>query len=530
MQNMLRFLILISGLAACCYADNSNQSIYTLGGTYDSSSAHPTNIASCLKWGNDWLANTIINNPRASLNFNQVQNSEAVQNALGVDMNSQIDVGAFTVNIPYHYAKTVIDDSYTLNLSYVYKYAGTAGAKSSTQQQGEEVLENWAQEKLHSSPTEFRKMCGDGFVAEMDAGISIVFNVALKFQSSVEKDYFDSKFRSTKGLQNILNEIKTTVPNIHFIMEATGVQVGGKPEKFNQLFINNHGTISPEGYGILSCSNANCADMINQVIDYVQTTSDQLNNLSDYFYSNPTIGKWKTIGIDPGHTEVDENAFSAMRQITKQYYEDEDLLRFINYYTNMLSAKNLLLTSMADNLNLLKQTYSNILTEVYKNPAMQVSDCFNGYISTTCISIRDNVIAKRNALLNNEYLNALLDYLVNHQYMTKLMIDNRNTTNCLFSPISPAGVDLYMLNCDGQIAGTLNSSDGIKINIYKANFTISSFSYKYLKDNVGSTFSYSFPQPFLPHTNFPDSYNSTANINSSYGYLSREINFTKTNI
>jgi len=181
----------------------NTQNIYSIGGTYDSMSDHPTEVHSCLKGGDD-INNVKIHSPNASLNFTQEQNLQSVQKALSVSFSLKLGWGPFTIHKSYSYARTSRDDAYSMNLNYIYQLAGTADFKDNLLQQGESALTDTARNELHYSALGFRQMCGDKFVSEATAGSSVLIRLKLQFHSATEKRSFTNDFTQIGGLSNIL--------------------------------------------------------------------------------------------------------------------------------------------------------------------------------------------------------------------------------------------------------------------------------------------------------------------------------------
>src|SRR3990167_5490333 len=89
--------------------DNSNSPIFTVGGTYDSMSMHPTYTKTCLNVGNN-DAYLTIDNPQATLDFSSETNSTTVQNALGMEYTATLGWGPFAITKSYEYARSSQDD------------------------------------------------------------------------------------------------------------------------------------------------------------------------------------------------------------------------------------------------------------------------------------------------------------------------------------------------------------------------------------------------------------------------------------
>ncbi len=87
------------------YVNQLSNSLFVVGGTYDSMSQHPTSLKTCLKVADD-PQNIIILNPHSSINFTQNQSLQSVQRALGINFSEEINAGPFEQRIEYNYGKS----------------------------------------------------------------------------------------------------------------------------------------------------------------------------------------------------------------------------------------------------------------------------------------------------------------------------------------------------------------------------------------------------------------------------------------
>lgn len=497
-------LFIIYFLHITCIAENrknlyNSDTLYNVGGTYDSMSNYKTKAFSCLK-ATDTINNIVIDNQSAIINFTQEQDLHSVQNALGIDLNSQIDIGFSKLSIKYHYGKSTKEDEYTLNINYIYKFSGVARFKDGILIQGKDSLSSNAQKLLDNSPESFRDYCGDSYIAELDAGVSVLMRLSLKFDSLVEKNYYTETFNKIGGLSGIISRIKEN-SNVHFNLTVSGLQLGGKNEIFNNLFLKYHGAINKDGYPTLSCGSENnvetsCVNLISEVINYAKTVHYQLESINDYNMINPVTVKWKQIGIDPKFSEINPEILKAMSQILKQYHDDEKEVQFLTDYKNMLNNKHLLSQNFKDILDRIISKYNNVF-DIYHNPNNNLIDCFNGYITNKCLDIRTKVLDLRRIAIDNDSNNKILKYLTNNIYLVNFYIDNElnKTAICLFSPISEEEEHLFMINCNGQVTGYLDDN-GIKLYNYQNHLRIESFRYNYNQNK----YIYYFNKPLYPYT------------------------------
>lgn len=497
--------------------------IYAIGGTYDSMSNHPTNTPSCLQASTD-ANNIIIHSPQAALDFSQEQTLHSVQKALGVDFSLTAGWGPFTIHKSYSYAKTSRDDSYSLNLNYMYRLSGSADFKDAISQQGESALTSEARNRLHYSALAFRQMCGDGFISEAIAGSSVLIRLKLQFDSSTEKKSFTSNFTQIGGLNNILDNIRNNSKQIHYSLSAQGIQVGGNPNLLDQLFIHNGGYINSDGYPTLDCGSSTsitsaCVNIINQVLDYVRGLQTQFTSVDSYYISQPTVSSWAQAGIRAGSVNPSPDIESAMYQLTNLYHNDEADNLFIQNYQIMLKNKNILSTQMETDLTQLSNNY-NALLNIYHNPEYRIMDCYNGFVSDDCLEVRDKIVATRQNILNTPYLNNLLIYLKSHQYLLRLWITPTLQSDCELVPITNDNYNLYAVNCDGQISGSDSINEGISIThgLMGEDLRITNLHFSYLNDNTQHNISYFFQNPLVPDNDYEGVFFGIGNINIDNQY------------
>lgn len=491
---------------------NSSQSLYHLGGTYDTMSNHPTSAISCLNIANDPNKITI-RNPHASLDFTQEQSLQQVLRASGIDFHLHIDLGITSFDTAYKYAKSSQSDSYNLNINYIYQYSGIATFKENSLSTGEVELTPEAREMLQKSPQTFRQMCGDNFIGQADAGASVLINLKLHFDSLVDKNYYDDNLRKIGGLQNVLEIIHNNPGGVHYSLTASGLQVGGNPELLNQLFVKYGGFVNADGYPELNCgnnieTNSNCAELVNQVISYATSLKDQLKTPANYYFTNPILSNWPSIGIYPGSVAIDPKITQAMQDLNKHYQTDYADNEFINNYYNMLSSKGMLSEDLRASLSQLITKYKNVIL-LYKNPDYHITDCFNGFVSLSCVNIHDNFLQARTAILNDSSLNQLLNYIKSNQYHANLFIDQALKTHslCLLSPISNEQNAAFMVNCNGQVSrGTPEAQILLQKTNDAQNLQISNLVYEYKNGDSLTHFSYLFTQPLTQDSFYDDVY------------------------
>lgn len=522
-----------TGIDVVSSAVVTNNSLYSLGGTYDTMSNHATNTETCLNAASN-ESNFMIRNPHATLDFTQNQSLQQVMSALGVDFSMHISLGVSSVNVAYHYAKTSQNNAYTLNLNYIYDYSGTKVFKDGAIHDGESALTLLAKSQVNHSPEEFRKICGDEFVNELNAGASVLMRLSLRFDSAVEKNYFTENMDKVGGLQNILDTIRSNPRSIRYTLTASGLQVGGNPDGLNNLFIKNGGKVNADGYAELQCGSSSsisplCVNLVNSVIDYAVDLKSQLNDPKDYYLTNPVLAKWSSIGIFPGDVNLDPNILNAMQGLNKLYLQDSNDYDFMNNYSQMLSNKGVLSSEMSQKLLLLQNKYKQLMN-LYDDPSYHLADCFNGFVSTNCINIHDNFVAARERILNNPEQMQFLSYLKQNQYNVELFTrpDVNATSICEILPISSSNDSgQFMINCDGQVStGASNTPIIIKRINGQKNISISNFVYKYqpFGSSVITDFKYEFNQSLDMDSFYENMYAGDARVTIHNSTIDKQFN------
>ncbi|HMT02505.1 MAG TPA: hypothetical protein PKD00_04235 [Burkholderiales bacterium] len=491
--NLYKFIILLFIIVSV------KASPLIIGGTFDTMSFNSTPTNTCLLAAKDFKNIDFIN-PAGYVSFDDPFAEIRIRNVLATEYGGPINYGAFEI-AAHSYAKSSFDDPYTMNFHYIYTYSRTAVFKNGSIG-GIKSLTPEALKLVTDYPIKFRQMCGDKFIEQIDAGFSVLFRIGLKFDSPIEKDYYNQGFNRMGGLTNIIDRIRKNPYGVNYKLTISAMQAGGDFSKLKQLFLQHNGYISEDGYPELKCksatddkSDSECVSMINEIISYANNVYSQLQGPKDYFYWNPVTSSWYSIGIPVEKVEPDEAVLKAMEELTKQYNQDENDSFYVDNYERMLASKGLLSDKMKQDLTNLSNSYHNLL-KLYKDPMSNIFDCYSGFVSKSCLTIKDSIFAKREYILSDNRLNQLLIYLRNNQFVADFLVndDLREHKTCLLSPITDADNLLYMINCNGQASGSFVNDDSIKI-IKNTNntITIKSMVYNYKPYK----FNYKFDQPLI---------------------------------
>jgi hypothetical protein len=315
-----------------------------------------------------------------------------------------------------------------------------------------------------NSPTKFRTMCGNEFVEQINAGATLGVRLTLSFNSHTDQERFSSDMKADLGLANISAAIQQAAANsnVHVTMTLSALQLGGQPEKLNDLFGKPD---SSGNYPFLQCetsgqqgSNA-CNLMISNIIAYAQTMQNQLTNtdgslnLERLYYSNPTLTPYANLGITmQGAPDPSPEILQAMQQLTAQYDKAVYDYNFASHYLNVLSGK--LDSPTKRDLADAAQRLHNQIANVYLQSAYNLVDCYRGYVSTQCLTIRDNVQkGVANYALQGQEAD-LIDYLETNSYSAAILnyYGGVNPTekdyripdyDCIFAPVSNPNIAHY---------------------------------------------------------------------------------------
>lgn len=453
----------------------SNLLMQRLGSGYDTSSNSVTSSQSCLI--NATPENIDILNPSGSLRFEEQQGLSGLENDLGVNVSGEYGAGRFSASLAADFANASKNNAYTTNIIYLYKYATTAKFKPNALGQGLSSLTPTAAILAQDAPAEFRAMCGDTYIAQMDAGSVLAVRLQLSFNSHQDQEKLDVSAMAKFGLGSIATKIQqaATSQNVHVSFSLSALQLGGQPEKLNELFGNQ----GPSGnYPFLDCGSVNgsneaaCNQMMNSIVTYAQTMETQLHNSNGelnndrLYYTNPVTSPYYIESAEEPSPEI----FAAMRSLTAGFDKTKEDYDFVNHYRMILADS--LDTPTTSNLLKAENKLSAQLHNVYLDEHYKVIDCYKGYVSNKCITIKQEV----DRALNEEDLKltdteaSLINYLEKNAYKADLYnyygtngsdiaSDYKiSTDDCILAPVSSPSRAKFAVNCEGQwlnLAGTL---------------------------------------------------------------------------
>ena len=443
-----------------------------MGSGYDTSTDTATSNQSCLAAAGI-ESSVYIENPSAMLTFGTTQSFAQLETSLGVDVSGDMGGGVFSGSLAAQYAENSQDTEYALNIIYLYQYAGTANFKQGILGQGKSALTPVAASyAFGGNPVDFRRMCGNNFVAQMDAGVVLGVTLNLSFDSAYEKNQFMANLNGNVGLINAMTAIKTaeqaTNANVSFSINA--IQLGGEPQQLNNVF----GKESSDGnYPFLDCGNINngpslqaCNATIDNVVNYATTLESQIQNkdgsinMYNLYYTQPVLAKYNTLGIYANAPDPSPAILKAMRDLSKTYSQVTSENTFVNHYASTLYSQLSVGTvaALSDSSNKLNNQLNNVLL----NSAYQAVDCYKGNVSIHCVQIYNNIESGIAAYQLSNTEQTELNYLETSSYLGSLYVNSSLLAQCVLAPISDPDTNFYAINCNDSWL-PITSSAGLTI-------------------------------------------------------------------
>lgn len=435
---------------------------------FDTSSYTSVSDQSCLMAAENPI-NIQISNPSGYLHYGDRVPLNNLENILGISINGSMSGGVFSNSTNAMYLKNAQEDSYTLKFNYVYQYAGIASFESGAIGTGISALTPKASALASgTNPVAFRKMCGDSFIYQMNAGAFLGLTVSLKFNSNLDKEHFNAFLsQNSTGLSNIINAIQSAESTTHTSVQMNlgALQLGGEPEKLNSAF-------NP-----YDCSDINskiCQKMITNVIAYASTLSSQVSHADGSIrrdkvaYMNPLIEKYSAISINVNAPDPSAQVMTAAQKIVKMYNDARYNFEFAEQYSNLLA--NYLTPGSLGALADAENHYQQQFNDIYSSQQYDILRCFRGYMSNDCVQVKNNI---ESALATSPYNlpsydTELLNYLENSSYDSHIYGYNGNGSDkssdyilqeCIFYPVSSSFNAQYVLYCGENNFLPITSSD-----------------------------------------------------------------------
>lgn len=422
---------------------------------FDTSSETSVSDQSCLIAAEN-PTNIQISTPSGYLHYGDSVPLNNLENILGILINGSMSGGVFSNSTNAMYLKNAQEDPYTLKLNYGYQYAGIASFESGAIGTGLSALIPAASALASgTNPVVFRKMCGDSFISQMDAGVFLGLTVSLKFNSNLDKEHFRAALGVNTGFSSIINSIIAAESSTHTSvqMNLRALQLGGDPEKLNSAF-------NP-----YDCSDLNskvCEQMVSNVMIYANSLQAQVTNSNGNIrrdkaaYMSPLIEKYSTININVNAPDPSPEVLAAAQKMVKMYNDARYNFRFTQQYSNLLA--NYLTPGSLGTLADAENHYQQQFNDIYSGQQYDILKCFRGYISNDCVQVKNQI---ESALATSPYNlpsydTELLNYLESSTYEGNIYgysgkdgdkISDYMLQQCIFYPVSSSLNAQYVLYC-----------------------------------------------------------------------------------
>lgn len=439
------------------------------GSGYDTSTHTVVSDQSCLVAANN-PNNIYIANPSGYLHVGDNISMSDMQDLLGVRVSGSMNGGVFAGSMRASFLQSSENNPYTLNFTYVYQYAGVATFKPGTLGQGSAALTPVAESfAFGGDPLRFRKMCGNEFISQMNAGTTLLVTVSLDFDSYQDKHAFSLALNGrVPGIGSVTSKINDAAvsSNTSAKMSISAIQLGGDPQDLNNIF----GPANNGIYPYLKCGSVNsvnphpkaCTQMMKYIIGYGQSIESQVSNpdgsinMEKMYYTDALRAKYSTLGIMANAPDPSPQVLAAAQNILSLYSTTQSNDQFVNHYINTVG--NFLTVGSAGTIQDAKYHLDQQIQNIFLNPAYNVMDCYRGYISNSCPQIEANVesaLAQSPYVLPQEDI-TLMNYFENYIYRGELLeysgTGSDNAGNyyygpCMLYPVSTPFNAQYVLSC-----------------------------------------------------------------------------------
>ena len=443
-------------------ASQMGQGLYITqpGAAYDTSTSTVVSDQSCLIAAR-MPNNVTVTTPETRYSLANI-NLNRLEGILNTNVSGLMGGAVFASSDKAQFLQQITDTPYKLNLNYSYEFAGMATLKT---QSGTRALVPYAKKLAEGGPKDqlqFRKMCGNSFLPITDAGALVVLSVSLSFNSSADKQAFQTALSTETSIGNIAKSIQHAADeaNVTVYMSLNPIQFGGEPNQLVNVINGN-----------LSCGDINhnpqgveqCAQTIDGVIQYVQTVPSQVTNpdgsinLQNAYYMNSVTEKYTALGINVNAPDPSPQVLAAAQQLVKLYHNADFNYQFAAHYLTML--KKYLTTASQVSLQDTHRRYRAQIDDVFMNQSNSIfATCFQGYLSERCLNVASNVesiLAQSQYAIPSDFA-ALLNYFESSIYTTKLYSyigggsdqpDDYQKRNCMLYPVSTLESKQYVIYC-----------------------------------------------------------------------------------
>lgn len=347
---------------------------------------------SCFNTGNI----TIIPKNSSNIYFGNAVSFQDIQKSLNVDVTASAGIGPFSTSDSAMYAQFVEQDYY----SQAFYYYGVLDFSSNTWNPngyGPEILNSIGQGAYQEGPEQFRLVCGDQIVTQVDEVAGLYYAMYVTFSSAYDKQTFQANAGGNFGdIISVSATVNTVAQKFNLNGEVTvsAFQVGGNPSDLPLIF--NKGQ---NGYYITSCSLQDlqaCQSAVDGVLAYAQGSFLNQTITGNGVPINPITRPVDYLGINTGNTTVTPDVQAARGWLGQSYFNQTTQATFVGHLLSspFMSAQYV----SADILNELSNQNTNLQSNIaiLDDQNTGVIACYTS--PTTCIDTQQAIQQSLNAV------------------------------------------------------------------------------------------------------------------------------------
>ncbi len=262
--------------------------------------------------------------------FDNSVSFEKVQRELNIDVKASVGIGPFSSSASAEYARFIEQDQYSQSFYYLEKVFLPTEVWN-PKDYGPKILNPIGQGAYGDSHQQFRTVCGDQIITQMNVGISLYVTMKILFSSYYDKQTFQANFNANYGdiaslsvaVQNMVSQY-----NLNGEVEVSAFQQGGNPVQLPQIFAKG-----ANGYYVTSCSLQDlsaCQLTIDGVLSYAQ---NNLPNQTSTGIGAPLsfiMEPAEMLAINTGTSVVNSTVTAARKKIGEVYQKQEEYYSFVN--------------------------------------------------------------------------------------------------------------------------------------------------------------------------------------------------------
>jgi hypothetical protein len=239
---------------------------YGLGYGYSSDYAKSTVL--CLNLG----ATSYVGSSQGVVSLGDQISEQTLASQLHISVNGSASAGTFSASA----SSSFYNSTFTGSFSQTFIYQTSLKFKSPNYNipQTGNILNRLGQ-IYQNNPIEFRKICGNKYINQLEKGGSLYILVKLNFLTQQQKQAFDASVGGSVGFGSLSASIQKSIQkmNLQGDISIKALQIGGNPSQLGKILQGGQSTAP-----VLQCSFKNltaCTQTLNNVLTYATGSSSQ---------------------------------------------------------------------------------------------------------------------------------------------------------------------------------------------------------------------------------------------------------------